>query len=158
VNVILTLFQKWGCDRGRASKPPLEPCTRTEASQRVINSQQRVVVMVVLNATAIVALPIGYQERGKKRREGEGKDKKIKSKYNKRGPPCDQTKCLPLIFLKFFVVFPTTFKLQGLGPIWVQLPKELYTKNMYKNHIFVRPRFANEQCLHLKQNSYINNL
>jgi hypothetical protein len=67
-------------------------------------------------------------------------------------------RALILCFLKNFVVFPTTSKLQGLGPIWVQLPKELYTKNMYKNTIFARPRSANEQCLHLEQSSCINNL
>jgi hypothetical protein len=33
----------------------------------------------------------------------------------------------------FFLCFLNTYKLQRLGPIWVGLPKDFYTKNKYKN-------------------------
>jgi hypothetical protein len=90
------------------------------------------------------------KKEGKKGRKERGKIRKSNQNTTKGGPLVTKLGASLLCFLKNFVVFPTTFKFQGLAPIWVQLPKELYTKNMYKNHIFVRPRFANEQCLHLK--------
>lgn len=33
----------------------------------------------------------------------------------------------------FFLYFVNTSKFHGLDLIWVQLPKEFYTKNKYKN-------------------------
>jgi hypothetical protein len=64
-----------------------------------------------------------------------GENKKIKLKNNKSGLLCDQTKSLPLVFfLKIFVVLLATSKLQGLGLVWVQLPKEfMYTKTIQKH-------------------------
>jgi len=91
--------------------------------------------MVVLNATAIVALPIGYQERRKKRREGEGKDKKIKSKYNKRGPPCDQTRCLPLMFFEIFCCFSYNLQTPRTWPYLGATPKGIvHKKHVQKPH------------------------
>ncbi len=78
-------------------------------------------------------------KREKERREGEGKYKEIKPKKQQKRAPCDQTMGLLLVcFLKNFVVILTTFQFQGLGFIWVQLPKKLYMKNKYKNIVFAK--------------------
>jgi hypothetical protein len=64
---------------------------------------------------------------------------KKKEKVEKRGGGLllDKTKGLPSMFLNtFFFFLPqlcTTFELQGFGHVWVQLPKELYTRIKYKN-------------------------
>ncbi len=51
------------------------------------------------------------------------------------------------LLVDFFSHLPTHFKFQGLGLTSVQLPKEFYMKNKYKNANFALqsiPRFVNE--------------
>jgi hypothetical protein len=94
-----------------------------------------VVVVVVLNATTVVALPTCYQKRGKKEREGEGKDKKIKLKNNKRGPPCDQTRGLPLVFFEEFCCFSYNLQTPRTWPYLGATPKGVvHEKHVQKPH------------------------
>jgi hypothetical protein len=78
-------------------------------------------------------VPQGGHKEGKVR----WSEKKKKLRKRGRGLLLDKTKGLPLMFLKTFFFSLSqlcmTFELQGFGHVWVQLPKEFYMKNKYKN-------------------------
>jgi len=77
------------------------------------------------------------KQRKRKERKREGKD----LCNNGRGPS--------FINLFFFS------QLHARAMFWVQIPKEFYMKNKYKNVLFAYgPRFMNEQYLQPEQNSY----
>jgi hypothetical protein len=104
-------------------------------------------------AATVTTVPAGYQQI--KEEEGEREGKNENKKQQKRGG-------LVIKLGAFLSCFLNTPKLQGLRPVWVQLPKELSMRNTHKNIKIARPRSrskcTNEQYLQLKQNSSKTNL
>jgi hypothetical protein len=65
----------------------------------------------------ICKVPRERERKGKERGERRNKNNKTT-----KGPLVIKPKA-------FFLCFLNTSKIQGLGPIWVELPKEFYMKN-----------------------------
>jgi hypothetical protein len=98
-------------------------------------------------AATVTTVPAGYQQI--KEEEGEREGENENEKQQKWG--------VVIKLGAFLLCFLNTPKLQGLGPVWVQLPKELSMRNTHKNIKIARPRSrsksTNEQYLQLEQNS-----
>jgi len=62
--------------------------------------------------------------------------KKKNKKNKKQEGPLGETKGLPLEFFLISSQLCASFKLQGLRLVWVQLPKEFFTKKSSQNHHF----------------------
>jgi hypothetical protein len=65
-----------------------------------------------------------------------------------------------LFFFNIFIFLPTTSKLQGLGLVWVQIPKELYMKKNTKTSksLGEQTKIHKQMVFAFRVEPYINNV